>query len=115
MDQELRMAADSIRDPSSVPLITYAWVFLLASFGCVVRVLREIQTSRKSMRKILLMFVAELFTSCFAGLTTFFLCQAGNVDPMYTAAWTSIAGWMGVRALTVIESIYMARFGAKGQ
>lgn len=112
MDQEIKMAVETVRDPASIPLITYVWVMLLAGFGCVVRVLRELQNSRKSLRKILFHFIAELLTSCFAGLLTFWLCKAGNVDPFYTAIWTSVAGWMGVRTLTAFESLYKLRFGA---
>lgn len=113
MDQEIKMATDTLKDPSSVPLITYLWVFLLSLFGCIVRVLRELQTSRKSLRQIIVTFIVELLTSGFAGLVTFFLCEAMDVNPMYAAVWISIAGWMGVRALTVLESLHKARFGAK--
>ena len=113
MNDEIRTAADLAKDPSSIGWITYAWVLLLSVFGGVVRVARELLKMEKTPREIALVFVVEMLTSGFAGLLTFFLCEASHINPMYTAVLTSVAGWMGVRALTVIEAIYKARIVTK--
>lgn len=57
----------------------------------------------------MLIFLAELLTSLFVGLITFFLCQSSGFLPFYTAVMVSIASYMGGRALSVLEAIYKAR------
>lgn len=106
MNDEIRAAHDLAKDPSSISTLTYAWVLLLSIFGGVVRVAREMMGMKKTPRQIVVIFLVEMMTSAFAGLITFFACEASHVGPMYTAIFTSIAGWMGVRALAAVETLY---------
>lgn len=109
MNEEIKHVSEVVKDPSSVPLVTYMWVFLLASWGGIVRVFREVKLGDKSWRQIVLIFIAEVATSSFAGVLTFFLCESQNVERLYTAAMTGVAGYMGGRALSVLEAVYKAR------
>lgn len=106
MNEEIRTAAEVAKDPTSYGAWTYLWVILLSVLGGVVRVARELLANKIPPKKILLTFIVEALTSAFSGLLTFFFCEAKGVPPMYAAILTGSAGWMGVRALTVIEALY---------
>lgn len=111
MEEELKAAGKVISDPASISVITYAWVILLAVWGGLIRVMREIKFGEKSWGEMAWMFVVEIFTSAFVGVLTFYLCTASDIQPLYTAVLTSTSGWMGVRALAVFEAIYNSRKG----
>ena len=55
-------------------------------------------------------FVAEIATSAFTGVITFYLCERTGLDPLTTAALVGISGHMGSRALVMFESVLRARF-----
>lgn len=76
------------------------------------RVIREVKLGGKSWKQILGIFIAELLTSVFVGLVTFFLCESSGFKPFYTATLVSVASYMGGRALTVLEALYKARLDA---
>lgn len=109
MNDEIRAAAELAKDPASISVWTYVWMIGLSLFGGVVRVAREVHSQRKPFKEIIAIFVVEMLTSAFAGLITFLLCQASEINPMYTAIFTSLAGWMGVRALIGLEALYKTR------
>lgn len=114
MNEEIKNASEFVRDPASISVTTYVWVVVLATMGGIVRVVREVELGDKSWKKILMIFLVEIFVSIFAGVVTFFLCQSNNVQPFYTAVMTSLAGYMGGRALTMLEAVYKAMCG-KGE
>lgn len=114
MNEELKTASDIVRDPSSISLGTYWWVAALAIWGGIVRVIREVKLGGKTFWQIILAFVAESIVSAFAGMLVFFLCESSNIPRMYTAALVGIAGYMGGRALNLIETIVKARSLQKG-
>lgn len=68
------------------------------------RVIREVKLGGKTWWQIMLVFVAESTVSCFAGMLTFFICESNNIPRMYTAALAGLAGYMGGRALNLLES-----------
>lgn len=111
MNDEFRQASDLARDPASVSWITYFWVIFLATFGGIVRVIREVKFGEKSWRQIIAIFVAEILVSLFAGVVTFFLCAAREVPPFYSAVLVSLASYMGGRALSVLEALYKFKIG----
>jgi len=111
MEEELKTAGKVISDPASISMITYAWVILLAVWGGLIRVMREIKFGEKSAAEMTWIFFVEILTSAFVGVLTFYLCTASDIQPLYTAVLTSTSGWMGVRALAVFEAIYNSRKG----
>lgn len=112
MNEEIQTASELVKDPSSYSLLTYGWYLLLSVLGGIVRVAREVRFGEKSTWEIVRIFLVEMLTSIFVGLLTFFLCEAAGIRPLYTAVLTSTAGWMGVRALAVIEAFYKSKTGA---
>lgn len=113
MNDEIKTAADLARDPASVSWATYALVATLAIWGGIVRVIREAKLGDKTWKQIALIFLVESITSGFAGFMTFFVCEAQQVDRFYAAALSGIAGYMGGRALTLLEIIYKAKTASK--
>ena len=100
------------KDPTNYPLLTYAWVALLSSWGGIVswfRKRREGLTRSFNFMEL----VGELVTSAFAGLITFWLCEWSDIQPLLTAALVAISGHMGARAIFQIERLAEAKFGFK--
>jgi len=98
------------KDPATYSLITYMWMSALAGMGGFVSYYQKVKTglvSRWSFTEL----IGELFTSAFCGVITFWLCEAGNFEPLITAAFVGIAGHMGSRGLFAIENIMVKRFG----
>jgi hypothetical protein len=95
--------------PFTYDVLTYLWVIGLSILGGIVSFLRKLREGHARAFNIV-EFVGEVFTSGFAGLLTFWLCQAGNIDPLLTAVFIGIAGHMGSRALFLIEKWAEARF-----
>jgi len=96
------------KDPSTYSYITYAWVFLVAIWGGSVNYLRK---RREGIIPVFSIteFAGELMTSAFAGLITFFLCEAAQFNPMLSAALIAISGHMGSRAIFMLEKYLQKR------
>lgn len=102
------------KDPSTYPLITYIWVLLLACWGGIVGYLRKRRMGiikRFSVTE----FVGEVVTAAFAGMITFFLCEAAQLNPMVSAAMIGVSGHMGSRAVFLFEDWLQRRFGGVEQ
>lgn len=98
------------KDPTSYSLITYLWVTLLASWGGVVSFISKVRSG--ATRPInLTELVGEISTSAFSGLLTFWGCEAGGIDPLWTAVLVGVSGHMGARALFQMELIIQRRLG----
>jgi hypothetical protein len=97
------------KDPSNIPLITYAWVIGLSIMGGVVNFIRKLQTGHARVFN-LLEFIGEIVTAGFTGVITFYLFTNANVDPLMTAAAVGISGHMGSRALMLFESWLTRQF-----
>lgn len=108
MNEEIKQVTDLAQNPGSVSWFAYSWIVILAILGGVVRVVREVELGGKSWRQICFIFFAELLTSLFVGLITFFICRSADFNDIKTAAMVSIASYMGSRALTVAEAAYKA-------
>ena len=92
------------KDPSTYSILTYLWVSVLAAWGGLVNYIkkyREGHISRFSINEL----IGELVTSSFAGVITFWLCEAGGVDPLLSAVFIAIAGHMSARILFLMEKI----------
>lgn len=100
------------KDPTTYSLITYGWVLLLSAWGGAVSFWRKIKSGKARPFNIM-EFVGELFTSAFAGVLTFWLCQAANIDGLVTAALVGISGHMGSRAIAQVELWAANRFAGR--
>jgi len=55
--------------------------------------------------------IGELTTSGFAGVMTFWLCEAADINGLITAVLIGISGHMGGRAIFIIEKWAEHKFG----
>lgn len=106
MNEEIKHIGDVLRDPGSFPFLNYWVILLMAMWGGVVRIIREVKLSDKTWRQIVAIFAAELVVSGFIGMMTLLLCEAAGFNQLYTGAMAGIAGCMGGRSLALLESIY---------
>lgn len=98
------------KDPTTYSLITYGWVLLLSVLGGVVHYLKKVReklTPRFNFSEL----VGDLVTSAFAGIITFYLCEAAEINKMATAALVGISGHMGSRALFAFEEWIKRKVG----
>lgn len=91
------------KDPATYSLLTYAWVMALSAWGGVVGYIRKVN-SGSIPRYSFMEFIGEVVTSAFAGMLTFWLCEAAGISPLVTAAMVGISGHMGSRAIYQIEN-----------
>lgn len=99
------------KDPTTYSLLTYAWVFMLSALGGAVNFVRKVRLGHTRAFNIP-EFVGELVTSAFAGIITFWLCEAAEIRPLFTAAMVGIAGHMGSRAIFHLEGFFATKFPA---
>lgn len=98
------------KDPTTYSLLTYAWVGLLSCWGGFISYVRKVKDGVVH-RYSIVEFLGELSTSGFAGVLTFYLCEAAMISPLITAAMVGISGHMGSRAIFVIEQYLQKRVG----
>ena len=98
------------KDPSTYGLITYLWVTGLAAWGGLVNFYRKVKSGETRAFNVVEL-IGEFATSAFAGLITFWLCEAAQIDPLVTAALVGISGHMGSRALYHFERWAQTRLG----
>lgn len=103
-------ASDAMRDPLSYPLRHYLVVLgmtLIGGFaGWYVKVRRG-----EVLASSLFALVGEMTISALAGLGTFFACDYAGVPIGITAAASGMAGYMGGRAIDLLEVHLMRRAG----
>jgi hypothetical protein len=97
------------KSPENFTLLTYLWVFGLASLGGFVSFLRKVQEGNARAWNVA-EFIGEISTSAFAGVMTFYLCEWSNFAPLATAAFVGISGHMGSRAIFTLEKFFETRF-----
>ncbi|MDE2441395.1 MAG: phage holin family protein [Betaproteobacteria bacterium] len=101
------------KDPTTFSMLTYAWVFALSAWGGAVNFVRKVRNG--SARPFNVMeLVGELMTSAFAGIITFWLCNAADIQPLITAALVGISGHMGSRAIYHFETWAEGRLPGRG-
>ncbi len=99
------------KDPSNYSFITYLWVFCLAMMGGMVSFMRKVRDGDARAFNFT-EFVGELITSGFAGLLTFWLCEAADINKLLSAVLIGISGHMGSRAIFRIEKWAEDKFGS---
>lgn len=97
------------KSPESYTYLTYLWVFGLSALGGAVSFLRKVKDGHARAWNFA-EFFGEIFTSAFAGVMTFYLCEWSGFAPLATAAFVGIAGHMGSKAIAHLESFFETRF-----
>lgn len=97
------------KNPFSYELITYVWVFGLSAWGGAVSFMRKMREGKARPFNIMEL-IGELVTSAFAGVMTFWLCEAANINPFVGAAMVGISGHMGSRAIGLLELFFSKKF-----
>jgi hypothetical protein len=97
------------KSPFNYEVITYVWVFGLSAWGGFVSFLRKMREGKARPFNVMEL-IGEIVTSAFAGMITFWLCEAANINPLLTAAFVGISGHMGSRAIAMIEHYYTKKF-----
>lgn len=103
---------EAAKDPTSYGVLTYAWVLLLSAWGGTVRFIRKVKAGEMCRKQAVLAFIAEILTSGFAGVITFYACEVTELSPLKTAIFVGIAGHMGARALEPLEALYKKWLGS---
>jgi len=93
---------DPRTDPTTVGLLTYAWVVFVSMFGGFASFIGKWRRGEVRAFNITEL-IGELVISAFAGVVTFYLCTWAKFDPMLTAALVGICGHMGSRAIMRAE------------
>ena len=89
---------------------TWAWVIGLSFWGGVVHYIRKVREGI-SERFNLSEFLGDLLTSAFAGVVTFYGCDAAGFSGPLTAALVGVSGHMGSRAIFLFERWVTSRVG----
>lgn len=107
----VKQATNMVKDPTTYSMITYVWVSLLSAWGGVIRYLNSIKGQDISLRTIIFDLCLSCSTSIFAGIITFYLCEASNFEPLWTAVCVAVAGHMGGESLTFFRAVARRRMG----
>ena len=75
------------KDPSTYGLITYLWVTGLAAWGGLVNFYRKVKSGETRAFNVVEL-IGEIATSAFAGLITFWLCEAAQFNPLAAVPMT---------------------------
>jgi len=89
------------KDPTTYSMLTYAWVVGLSMWGGVVNTLARVKSGGEKF-SILILF-ADISVAAFAGVITFWLTQAANIDQLLSAAMVGISGHMGAKIIRFFE------------
>jgi len=100
----LSSAIDRVRDPTTYSWVTYAWVIMWSVLGGLVSWYGKIKAGAARPFNLTELF-GEIATSAFAGITTFYICEWGGVDPLLSAVFIGIAGHMGTRFVFFAEKM----------
>lgn len=112
INYSVKEAVNAVKDPSTYSFITYLWVALLAAWGGVIRYLNSIKDKRIPLMKVVKELSLGASTSIFVGVLTFFLCEAANFQPLWTAVCVAVSGHMGAESLNMLRGIVRRKLGA---
>jgi len=102
------------KDPAAIHWLTYAWVLVLSSWGGVVGYLRKVNSGQLD-RFSLTHLAGEIMTSAFAGVITYWLATAADINDLVTAALVGVSGHMGTRAVCMIETYLQEKVAPKAK
>lgn len=98
------------KDPTTYTLLTYAWVIGLSVWSGVAGFISKLR-SGKARPFNFSELAGDIIISGLAGLLTFYLAEAAEINPLITAALVGVAGHMGSRAIALMEDWATAKFG----
>lgn len=90
------------KDPSNIPLLTYAWVLMLSLLGGIASFMQKLKAGHTRVFNVV-EFIGECFVSALVGMITFFLCESAEISHMKSAALVAISGHMGSKAMKLLE------------
>jgi len=108
----LSSAIDRVRDPTTYSWLTYTWVVMWSVLGGLVSWYGKIKAGVSRPFNLVELF-GEIATSAFAGITTFYVCEWGGVDPLLSAVFIGIAGHMGTRFVFFAEKMLERHLSSK--
>ena len=108
----VKRATDMVKDPMTYSVFTYCWVVALSAWGGVIRYLNSIKGKKVPLREIMFELFISSSTSIFVGVITFYLCEAANFAPLWTAVCVAMTGHMGAESLTLLRNLVKRRLGA---
>ena len=96
------------RDPILFGTITYLWVLAISMFGGLASFIIKLNqsTEKQPLGILFIKLIGELLVAGFAGMATFFLCQAWGLDGMYTAFAVAVSGHLGAKAIDGLAGIW---------
>jgi len=102
------------QDPASYAWFTYGWVLMVSVWGGVARYMKRVALGF-SVKFSWHEFIADITTSGFVGMVTFFICESAKIDRMMEAAIIGISAHMGSRALFLFEQLLIAALKNRGR
>jgi len=96
------------KDPFGYEVATYLWVFFVSMLGGFVSFMKKVKDGAARAFNFS-EFIGEIVTSAFAGILTFWLCEAANFSPLITAALVGVSGHMGSRAIFMLEKKFESK------
>lgn len=116
MDQEaehIRRIMIAAKDPSTYPILTYLWVIILSAWGGLVRFLMSLREKNFTLKEALCELFIGATTSVFVGIITFYMCEAAEFEPLWTAICVAMTGHMGAEGLAILRKILKQRLFLK--
>lgn len=93
------------KDPSAFSLITYLWVTALSMFGGLITAWKTWLDSERRTYTISHFFL-DIASSSLAGLITFWLANAAELNQLIITVLVAISGTMGARAIFEMQYYY---------
>lgn len=100
----LAYATEPLRQPLSYSLREYGFILGVALLGGLANYIRRVQKGEMQMLTAAAL-IGTLVISAFAGLLTFWGCEALELNPLWTAALTGIAGHAGGSGIEWFETL----------
>ena len=96
------------RDPNLFGTSTYLWVLAISMCGGWSSFIIKLNqsTQKQPLGILFIRLIGELLVAGFAGMATFFLCQAWGLDGMYTAFAVAVSGHLGAKAIDGLTGIW---------
>lgn len=94
---------DCMKSPETYSLVTWAWVLVFSLWGGLADYLNTIARKR---RFSWLELLAKMVVSGFSGVLTFLICEASELNQMYTAAFVGMSGYLGTATIYLLMDLF---------